>query len=364
MNTKWLWLLPAIFVLQAAVQAQPPRPLPAQDSPLRQTAAQYHFSMNMLLFPDYFMTDDQFDALAKNQFQDNNLPAIVRGLKAYGYKVEMPQSARDYRDKVYPQMLKLLKDAGYTAVEIPVNGAVLELCPALKEEIAKQGLAVTAVGMAGEDLVASLKPRIDCTHALGAKVLAGPVVLPFKQYPDKAIGDARVAWVKMRLQSLVQPMREVAEYAKNKDVVLAVEPLNRFELPGLNRLQEAIDFVKMVDHPHFGVMIDTCHEMSDGEGPEVFAEQVKTLMKMGRLFHCHISAVHRGRVDKGWFDWQGFFGPMLANGYQGNMSMEIFDATLPFSEVVHINRPTFENPMEVTVSALIHAAQKLQTVKK
>src|SRR5688572_23480986 len=157
MIAKWVWLFGVFFLWHVAVLAQPARPFPAQDSPVRKTAAKYRFSMNMLLFPDYFMSEDQFQTLVKDQFKDSNLPAVVKGLKEYGYKADMPQSAREYREKIYPLMLKCLKDTGYAAVEIPVNGAVLELCPALKEEIARQGLAVTAVGMAGEDLQASLK---------------------------------------------------------------------------------------------------------------------------------------------------------------------------------------------------------------
>ncbi len=340
------------------------RAFPLKNSPIRAAAAKYKLSMNLLLFPDYFMTEEQFRELAQNQFANNNLPAVVDGLRAYGYKVNMPRSAKEYRQNVFPKILDFLKLAGYVAVEVPVNTATIPLCKTLKKEISKRGFGVTAVGMAGEDLESSLKPKIDCAHALGAKLLVGPIVLPFKQYPDNAIGNARVAWVSQRLNSLEEPMRKVAEYAKSKDVKLAVEPLNRFELPGLNRLQEAIDFVKAVDHPNFGVMVDTCHEMSDGEGRAVFAYQMKTLAKMGKLYHCHISAIHRGRIDRGWFDWEGIFGPMLANGFNGYMSMEIFDATLPFSEVVHINRNQFENPMEVALEALIHSAENLQKVEK
>ena len=353
--------IPYVFTCASAQDAV--RALPPKDSPIRETAAKYNFSMNMLLFPDYFMSDEQFQELAKKGFADNNIPTVVSGLQAYGYKVSLPKSAEDYRTKVYPLILDHLKKTGYVAVEIPVNGANPDMCPRLKKEIEKLGLGVTAVGQSGDDLQASLKHCIDCSHALGAKVFAGPLVLRFKSYP-KEIGNARVDWVYKRLKELEEPIRKVAEYAKSKNVKLAVEPLNRFELPGLNRLGQAIFFVKRVNHPNFGVMIDTCHEMSDGDGPKAFAYQVKTLMKMNRLFHCHISAIHRGRVDKGWFTWHGIFGPIIKTGYKGNMSMEIFDATLPFSEVVHINRKQFANPLDVTVGALIASANNLNRVEK
>ena len=85
---------------------------------------------------------------------------------------------------------------------------------------------------------------------------------------------------------------------------------------------------------------------------------------MNKLFHVHISSIHRGRIDKSWIQWWGFFRPLMKNGYKGNMSMEIFDATLPFSDVVHINRPRFENPMEVALSALLYTAKRLQQLEK
>lgn len=340
------------------------RPIPPEDSPLRQTAAKYNFSMNMLLFPDYFMTEEQFQDMEKNNFKDCNVQALVRGLNAYGFRTTMPKSASEYRDKVYPNLLRFLKKAGFVVVEIPVNTGTVPLCKQLRKEIERQQLRVTAVGGSGEDLEASLKPKIDCTHALGARLLAGPVVLEFKKYPENKIGDARVAWAKKRLKELREPMRRVAEYAKSKDVRLAVEPLNRFELPGLNRLADAIAFVRAVDHPNFGVMIDTCHEMSDGEGPFKFARQVKTLMQMNKLYHVHISSIHRGRIDQAWINWYGFFRPLIKNGYQGNMSMEIFDATLPFSEAVHINRRRFANPPEVVLAALIASAKRLEQIEQ
>lgn len=353
------------LLVPLAVQAGEKKSLPqipAKDSPVRKTAARYHLSMNMLLFPDYFMTEEQFQQAKEQQFANSNIPTVVKGLQAYGYKAAMPQSAEEYRQKIYPQILAFLKQAGYFAVEIPVGGGNVEQCRKLKKEIERLKLGVTAVGMAGKDLEASLRPLIDNAHALGAKVLAGPIVLPFKQYPKNAIGDARVAWVKNRLEELREPLRHVAEYAKSKDVKLAVEPLNRFELPGLNRLQEAIDFTRAVDHPNFGVMIDTCHEMSEGEGPERFREQVKTLAAMKRLFHFHISAINRGRIDRSWIHWPVFIAALKQANYQGNMSMEIFDATLPFSDVVHVNRRRFENPLEVALSALLHSAGQLYLV--
>ncbi len=310
------------------------------------------------------MAEEQFQELKDSNFAHNNLPKLVSGLNAYGFKVKMPESAEDYREQVYPALLDFLKQAGYAAVEIPVNSGTLQQCSELRKLIEDRKLKVTGVGMRGDDLEASLKALVDRTHAIGAKLVVGPFVLQFKVVPENTIGDDRVKWVRKKVKSLVEPIRNVAKYGKSKDVKIAVEPLNRFELPGMNRLQEAINFAKAVDHPNFGVMIDTCHEFSDGEGPGKFARQVKTLMEMNKLFHCHISAIHRGRIDKSWIQWGPFFGTLIKNGYKGNMSMEIFDSTKPFSEVVHINRPSFKNPPEVALSALLITAKRLQKLEE
>lgn len=355
------------IVGESSAQNQGKRPLPkfpGADSPIRKTAEKYNFSMNMLLFPDYFMSDEEFTKLRDNGFRDSNLPNVVRGLRGYGFKVEMPQSAGEYREKIYPAMLDFLKKAGYTAIEVPINGAKMSMCPALRKALEERGLRITAVGGCDADLEKSLKHRIDCAHALGANLFAGPIVLPFKQFPEDKFGNDRVAWVNRELKKRIEPMRRMAAYAQKKGVKLAVEPLNRFELPGLNRLADAIRFVEQVDHPNFGVMIDTCHEMSEGAGAWFFARQVAALAKNNRLFHVHISAIHRGRIDRSWIQWWGFFTPILKSGYKGNMSMEIFDAAEPFASAVNINRRQFQNPMEVALSALIFSAQRLQSVEK
>lgn len=334
---------------------------PKQPSSVAALAKQYRMSMNLLLFPDYFMTEDQFADLKKSHFRDSNMQSIVAGLKAKGFEVLMPRSAKEYRDLVYPNILKCLKQGGFFAVEVPIGAANVEQCRVLRKVIEKLDLHVTAVGGTGDDVEKSLRHRVDCAHALGAKIVAGPVVLKFKDYPDE-IGNARVDWVERRLADLVEPIRRAAAYAKTKDVKLAVEPLNRFELPGLNRLAHAIDFTKKVNHSHFGVMIDTCHEMSDGDGAEKYREQVNELMKMGKLFHCHISAIHRGRIDRGWFAWRDLFAPIFANGYNGNISLEIFDSAKPFSQSVHINRRPFDDPLEVALTSLRTAVNNLSKV--
>ena len=338
----------------------------------KETAKNFKLTNLLLAFLDFFVSEENFQALNP---ATSNLAETVADLKNYGYDVEMPQSADEYRKNVFPKIMDLHKRAGYHGVQVPVGGVPfddegmltaegIELVKELKELLTNTGLQISAVGGRFEDeWTKNIKPQIQVANLLGSKFLYGPFSTPFMYFPEGVnSGNETADWVEKHLETFSQTLRnEIGPFAAKYDVVVCEEPLQRFERT-LVTLKEATELAIKTDIPQFKIMIDMCHECTDGEGPEGFKDYVEQLAKADKLQGIHISAVHRGKLYKSWFNQQyfnEFFGPVLEAGYAGEISIETFDATEPVVNAVKINRRKFENPLGVMINNLVYATDKL-----
>lgn len=193
--------------------------------------------------------------------------------------------------------------------------------------------------------------RIDCAEAMGASIVAGPIVLPLGFFPDGFTGGSlQEDYLAKKLKVAKASLRTLADYAKTKQIKLAFEPVTHWEMPGLNTLREAIQFVKEVGHPNFGITLDSSHEILDGEGPAVFEEQVNQLHQMNKLFYIQVSGPHRGDVEKSWLPWKEFYGP-IKKVWKGPLTVEIMNAVPPFASPagkgLRLSRVPFKDPFEI-----------------
>ena len=337
----------------------------------KSTAAKFKLTNLLLAFLDFFISEDDFQNLNPST---SNLAETISDLKAYGYDVEMPKSADEYRKDVFPKIMEMHKRAGYYGVQVPVGGvpfdengmllpAGIELVKDLKELLDGIGLHMSAVGGRFEDdWTKNIKPQIQAANLLGSKFLYGPFSTPFMYFPEVNAGEETVDWVQEHLDGFSQTLRnEIGPFAAKYDVVVCEEPLQRFER-ALVTLKEATDLAIKTDIPQFKIMIDMCHESTDGEGPESFKGYVERLAAADKLQGIHISAIHRGKLYKSWFNQQyfnEFFGPVLEAGYAGEVSIEVFDATEPVVNVVKINRRKFTNPIGVMINNFVYSTDKL-----
>lgn len=325
----------------------------------------------LLAFLDFFIAEEDFQNLNPST---SNLVETISDLNAYGYDVQMPQSADEYRSNIFPKIMELHKRAGYFGVQVPV-GAVpfdedgmllpsgIELAKQLKELLTNIGLHISAVGGRFEDdWTKNIKPQIQAANLLGSKFLYGPFSTPFMYFPEVNSGEETVDWVEKHLEGFSQTLRnEIGPFAAKYDVTVCEEPLQRFER-ALVTLKEATELAIKTDIPQFKIMIDMCHECTDGEGPESYKGYVERLAAANKLQGIHISAIHRGKLYKSWFNQQyfnEFFGPVLDAGYAGEVSIEVFDATEPVVNAVKVNRRKFTSPVGVMINNLVYSTDKL-----
>lgn len=164
-----------------------------------------------------------------------------------------------------------------------------------------------------------LKYTVDCAQALGATIVGGPLTgnpLVFAGRAPQPVGEAeRLA----RKERCVTGLQEAGDYAKAAGVVLAVEPLNRFESDVLCTTLQANELLDAVDHSAVQLMLDTFHMHMEESS---IAEAI--LQGGSRLVHFQANENHRGFPGTGSTDWVSVCRALHEVGYKGPISLEPF----------------------------------------
>jgi sugar phosphate isomerase/epimerase len=179
----------------------------------------------------------------------------------------------------------------------------------------------------------------------------GPIVIPYGLFPvtestkQPIWSDQLQDYLKVRYANAQPILNQLGEYAKSKNVKLAIEPITHWETSGPNKLSQLIEFLKGVSSEQVGVVIDSAHETLDGDGPEIFKEQVNDLAQQKRLHYIQVSPPDRGAIHTSWLPWQSFLEPIL-KVYHGPIAVEIFNAIPAFTNSLRLTRRKFWIPGE------------------
>src|SRR5882724_6644996 len=187
----------------------------------------------------------------------------------------------------YDDVFAMLKDAGYDGVEIPIFDREVDKYAQLGTRLEALGLERLAVAARGADdnpiatdssaAVAATKANLASAAALGAPLICGPLGAPlgvFSGAPPTAEEKARS----------VAYLREVAPYAEDRSVTIALEYLNRFEMYLTNTAADLAALVREVDHPRVRMMYDTFHAHIEEKDPRAALRDTADV-----LVHVHVS---------------------------------------------------------------------------
>ena len=118
---------------------------------------------------------------------------------------------------------------------------------------------------------------------------------------------------------MAEVIRKAGEYAADKNVYLAVEAINRYETNFLNTMQQATEFVKMINHPNVRTMADTYHLNIEESNPVV------SVLKYGHaLQNLHLADSNRHAPGTGHFDFKGIADALKELGFDKYCSFEVF----------------------------------------
>lgn len=222
-------------------------------------------------------------------------------------------------------LIAKVADFGYDGIEIPFIDLDSIDVPATRKALGAAGLGVTAcaVMVPGTSLISGdaaerqagldrLERIIEMSADMGADTVAGPIYSPVGQLTGR--GRTPDEW-----QRACEGLATAAQLAGKADVVLAIEPLNRFETYFLNTATDALALVNEIDHPNLTVQLDTFHaNIEEDDTPAA-------IRALGpRLGHFHASESHRGTPGTGQVPWKECFAALHEIGYDRWVTIESF----------------------------------------
>lgn len=220
-----------------------------------------------------------------------------------------------------------IKAMGFDTLEVGIEGVSdLDYAEAANV-LSANGLGISFAAAMGPDRdlihpdpaiqqngLAYIRSCIEGAHAAGAQILCGPIYAAvgrtWQQSPDERIRDIEV---------LTKHLSNLASYASDHGVTLCLEPLNRFETSFLNTAEQALEIMRIVNHPACKIHLDTFHmnieEKSLGDAIRLSADY---------LGHIHMCENDRGAPGTGNVQWDDVFQAIKDTGYDGDLVIESF----------------------------------------
>ena len=234
--------------------------------------------------------------------------------------------------EMHKGLLDYCKQVGFDGVEFNV-GVVssLEECRLFGDYAKQLGLDVTTVATFDPLVSNSISPDpalraavypefkkfIDMTVALGGKLICGPLYQGLGYFSGARPTEQEWQWS-------IETMRPCFEYAKEKGITVALEPLNRFETYLVNTVADGVKYVKEIGMDNVGLLVDTMH--SNIEELDVAAAYKAALPY---IKHVHISENDRGIPGTGHACGKEIFDVFSEGGYEGYMTIEAFNLGAP-----------------------------------
>lgn len=115
----------------------------------------------------------------------------------------------------------------------------------------------------------------------------------------------------------VKAVQEVAKYAEKKDILLAIEPINRYETYLVNSVQDALGYAREVNSSHVKVMADTFHmNIEERDIPEAIR------IAGDNLINVHIADSNRCSVGRGHINFKALIKALKEINYQYALTLE------------------------------------------
>jgi D-psicose/D-tagatose/L-ribulose 3-epimerase len=233
----------------------------------------------------------------------------------------------DFTEKDLP-LIEKAKKLGFDVLDI--NVAHPERFPAEKvsEKIKEVGIeAVTTIGMPQDSNIIhpdpavrkqglnTLKKMVDINVEIGSKIIDGVIYASWGYITGKPRTEEEWKWS-------VENMREAAEYAKSKgDIILAVEPVNRFETHFINIAEDGVKYCKDVGTGNMKILLDAFHMIRE----EMSFTDAVNICGREHLGYVHVCENNRGIPGTGLVPWREFFTALKNIDYDGPLSIESFD---------------------------------------
>ena len=234
-------------------------------------------------------------------------------------------------EEQHKALLADIKKTGYDGVEVPMFAGTPDDYAATGKMLTELGLESTGISIVpsmdvnplSEDPavrqagVEYLKWCVDCTAALGADAVGGPLHQVLGEFTGA--GPTQAEFERAR-----EVHQKVGDHAQANGVVLALEAINRFESYFANTMDDLCAYTKSLNHPAIKTMYDTFHANIEEQDPiDAFTRNADEVV------HVHISENDRGVPGRGHTPLAETFRAIKASGYDRWLTIEAFGRGLP-----------------------------------
>jgi D-psicose/D-tagatose/L-ribulose 3-epimerase len=160
------------------------------------------------------------------------------------------------------------------------------------------------------------KRQVDTAAELGAVAYGGalyahPGVVKRRRPPSDEY--ARTA----------EGLHALAEYAADRKVILALEPMSHFRTHLVNTPEQQMRLITLADHGNLRVLFDTYHIITEIRNYEAALRTVAP-----RLYALHACENDRGVPGDGLVPWEAIFGVLREIGFSGYIGLESYNSSL------------------------------------
>ncbi len=232
-------------------------------------------------------------------------------------------------DAVLAELAPRIAGFGFDVIELPVEQPGDWQPGKAAALLGELGLAATVVLVMppGRELVAAasdvvrstqdyLRTCVDVAATVGSAVVAGPAYASVGRTWRMSSEERAACYAELRAN-----LEPVVHYAAERDVQIAVEPLNRYETSLLNTVEQALDALDGLPPEGIGLALDTYHLNIEERDPAAAIRAAGP-----RLAHVQVCANDRGAPGADHLDWPALIGALRDTGYTGPLCIESFTA--------------------------------------
>ena len=231
------------------------------------------------------------------------------------------------------KVIEQVSSAGYSGIELKTGAdgldqdaarEMIQICKSLGIKLHTLGGAWAAWDAGEERDLASCdenvresalaysRMSIDLTADLGSRIFEVCAAPGQPTYPRSTTD------VSLLRNNFIRSIREMCDYASDRNVSIAIEPINRYEgHPGfMNSVVDAMDVIDEAECTNLGVLVDLFHaNIEDTSLPDAI------MASEGKLLNVHLCDSNRDAPGTGHINFLEVIAALHKIGYKGFLSI-------------------------------------------
>jgi sugar phosphate isomerase/epimerase len=229
-----------------------------------------------------------------------------------------------------------MKRLGYGAVELQITNPARLNEKLLRESLDISGYHLCAIQTGGsyatrrnclctanakvwDRTIELLWSFVDLAARFGSLLVFGSLQGRAKDEPDLQTGRQRI----------IEALNLVGQYATERGVVLALEPVNHLEVAWHHTIEEVHQLVRAINLPGVRMMVDTFHMNIEERAMLAPLAAIRDV-----LAHVHLCETNRDVLGTGHWDTAAFLRELHRLGYQGYCSIGVYNTRLSRHECI------------------------------